>query len=301
MKPARSCALVLSLLTALPVFAWGEKGHLIVAEAATLTLPNDMPTFFYQSFSQLIWDAYDPDRWKGAGKSLDAANPPEHFIDYEYVADLKLPPDRYAYIDLLYKSGTLRRHGISNDAPGFLLWRIAELCDRVTNEWRQWRASVPGSNERRFIEADIIRDSGVLGHFVGDASNPHHATYNFNGWVDPNPNQYATDCNVHDRFERYFVSDQMTVGAIVPRVAAPQLRTDYFGTALAEVQESNSLVETAYRIDRDGGFDLFRKPVSQEAYDFTASRIAAGASVLRDLWWSTWKASEKPRRRTSDD
>jgi len=301
MTPARACALLLALFIALPLFAWGEKGHYLVAEAATLTLPNDMPSFFYQAFPQLVWDAYDPDRWKGAGESSDAVNPPEHFLDYEYVAALKLPADRYKYVDLLYKSGTLRRHGIANSTPGFLPWRIAELSERITNEWRQWRAAVPGSPERRFIEADIIRDSGVLGHFVGDASNPQHATYNYNGWVDENPNHYATDCNANDRFERYFVSDQMTVGAVVPKVAAPLLRTEYFATAMGEVKDSNALVETLYRIDRDGGFDLFRKPVSQEAYDFTASRLAAGASVLRDLWWSAWKASEKPRRRTSDD
>ena len=31
------------------------------------------------------------DRWRGGGPSLDAANAPDHFLDYEYVADLTLP------------------------------------------------------------------------------------------------------------------------------------------------------------------------------------------------------------------
>src|SRR5947207_8891070 len=152
LRPAACCLLALFVcsLIALPLFAWGEKGHSIVNEAATMTLPTDMPPFFYRAFPQLVWLAYDPDRWRSAGESLDAANPPEHFLDYEYVADLKLPPDRYKFIDLLYTSGTLRRYGVSNSAPGFLPWRIAELCDRLTSEWRQWRASAPGSSERRF-------------------------------------------------------------------------------------------------------------------------------------------------------
>ena len=261
-----------------------------------MTLPNDMPQFFYRAFPQLVWNAYDPDRWRGAGESEDAANPPEHFLDYEYVADLKLLPDRYKYIDLLYASGTLRRHGISNSTPGFLPWRIAELADRLTNEWRQWRLSAPRSSERRFIEADIIRDAGVLGHYVGDASNPHHTTENYNGWIEPNPNHYATDCGVHDRFERYFVSHVMETKDVVPFVAAPVMRTDYFASAIGEVRESNALVEALYRLDRDGKLDLF-KPIAPEAREFAASRLAAGAAMLRDLWWSTWKASEKPPRR----
>lgn len=289
-------ALLACALLALPALAWGEKGHYIVNEAATLSLPNDMPPFFYRAFPQLVWDAYDPDRWRGAGESEDAANPPEHFLDYEYVANLKLPPDRYKFIDLLYTSGTLRRKGISNSAPGFLPWRIAELADRLTIEWRLWRTTSPHSPDRAAIEAGIIRDAGILGHYVGDASNPHHTTENHNGWIEPNPNHYPIDCDTHARFERYFVSHAMDTKDVVHLVAAPVMRSEYFNAAMSEIHESNALVETLYRIDRDGGFDLF-KPVSKDGFDFTASRLAAGASMLRDLWWSTWKVSEKPPRR----
>lgn len=294
----RALTLLFALFTCAPLFAWGEKGHYIVNEAATFALPTDMPPFFYQAFPQLVWTAFDPDRWRGAGPSLDAMNPPDHFLDYEYVDGLKLPPDRYKFIALLGTSGTLRRHGLENSGTGFLPWRIAELSDLLTNEWRQWRAA--GPDTRRFIEADIIRDAGVLGHFVGDASNPHHATMNYNGWAGPNPNGYATDCGTHDRFERYFVSHAMATSTVVPLVPAATLRTDYFGAALSEVKESSSLVEPLYRLDRDGAFALVSPP-SKAGVDFTAARLAAGAAMLRDLWWSTWKNSEKPPRRGSGE
>src|SRR5204862_5877566 len=94
-----------------------------------------------------------------------------------------------------------------------------------------------------------------------------------------------------------FVTHAMSTDIVAPLVGAPVMRTDYFAAALAEVRESNSLVETLYRIDRDGGFDIFAKPVPKEGADFAASRLAAGAAMLRDLWWSTWKVSEKPPRR----
>ena len=296
----RALAVLFALFVCAPLFAWGEQGHYLVNDAATRSLPTDMPIFFYKAFPQLIWTAYDPDRWRGSGPSLDAANGSDHFLDYEYVADLKLPPDRYKFIALLGSSGTLRKHALENSWTGFLPWRIAELCERLQNEWRQWRLAGPNARERAFIEADIIRDAGVLGHFVGDGSNPHHATLHYNGWAGPNPNGYPIDCGTHDRFERFFVSHALTTADVAPRVKPAVLRTDYFATALDEVRESNSLVEPLYKLDRDGAFALVSPP-SKQGVDFTASRIAAGASLLRDLWWSTWKNSEKPPKRTFEE
>lgn len=282
-----AAVLVLSFVP-LSSFAWGEAGHRISAEAATFGLPADMPQFFYRAYPELIWLDPDPDRWRGAGPSLDAENPPEHFLDYEYVATLDLPPERDRFIDLLYTSGTLRRYGITNSTAGFLPWRIAELTEQLTTEFRQWRFSTP--SDRRFLERDIIHVAGILGHYATDAANPDHTTINYNGWILPNPSGYPIDCEAHARFETVYVSHVMTTADVVPRLAPPELRGDYFQTALEFIRASNGQVETLYRIDRDGGFDIFR-PVSPEAKAFTAERLAAGASLLRDLWWSAWRNS----------
>ncbi len=281
-------------------FAWGEKGHSLSNEAATFGLSNDMPIFFYKSYPELIYLAYDPDRWRGGGESLDGVNPPDHFLDYEYISNLELPPDRYKFMTLLGTSRTLRRYGISNTATGFLPWHIAELAELLTAEFRLWRAASPGSRERDFIERDVIHVAGILGHFVADAANPHHATFNYNGWILPNPKHYATDCDTHGRFETVFVSHAITLDDVTPRLTTPKLRTEYFATALEFIRGSNALVERLYRIDRDGGFDVFR-PVSAEARAFTADRLAAGASLLRDIWWSAWRnsANPPPRRKAA--
>jgi hypothetical protein len=74
------------------------------------------------------------------------------------------------------------------------------------------------------------------------------------------------------------------------------LRTDYFATAIEMVRASNKLVEPLYVLDRDGAFSLFG-PVSPAGKAFAAARLAAGASLLRDLWWSAWRNSANPRKR----
>ena len=291
---------ILLSLAAAPLFAWGQAGHLMANEAATFGLLADMPQFFYREFAQLTWLGPDPDRWRGGGPAIEAANGPDHVMNFEYIAALQLPRDRYSFVALLTSSGTLRRYGIRNTDPGFLPWRITEMCEQLTVEWRLWRAAAPGSPDRLFIERDIVRDSGVLGHFVADASNPLHDTTSYNGWILPNPNGYANDCQIHARFESDFVSHAIVTNDIVAKMSAPQLRTDYFETAITFIRQSNALVEQVYQVDKNGGFDLFRKPQSTEGKAFAAERLAAGASLLRDLWWSTWKNSANPPRRSTE-
>lgn len=297
-RPVKRLLLVLLFsLAATSAFAWGQAGHLMSNEAATFGLPADMPQFFYRQFPQIIWLGPDPDRWRNGGPALDASNSPDHVMNYEYIAALQLPRDRYSFLALLTTSGTLRRYGIRNTDPGFLPWRITEMCEQLTVEWRLWRAAAAGSPDRIFIERDIVRDSGVLGHFVADASNPLHDTINYNGWIVPNPNGYANDCQIHARFESDFVSHAINTGDIVPKMTAPQLRADYFDTAITFVRQSNALVEEVYRVDKAGGFDIFRRPQSPEGKAFAAERLAASASVLRDLWWSAWRNSANPPKR----
>lgn len=292
-----AAALALFVIT-LPVLAWGEKGHSIVNEAATLGLPTDMPHFFYRAFPDLVWLGFDPDRWKNGGDSIDASSP-DHYIDLEFVQDLQLPRNRWDYVTLTMKSGRLRQKGVDNQDIGFLPWKIAEMSEQLQSQFRQWRTSRPGTIERAALERSIINTAGNLGHYVGDSANPHHATIHHNGWLSANPENFPIDCNTHSRFESQFVSRAATTSDVIPRLSAPSLQNDYFASANAMVSESNSLVTRLYRLDLDKAFYPIG-PVSSAGQDFATDRLARGASMLRDLWWSAWKNSAKPPRRTAD-
>ncbi|HUP43914.1 MAG TPA: hypothetical protein VM779_00215 [Thermoanaerobaculia bacterium] len=285
------------LVSASPALAWGEKGHSLANEAATVGLPTDMPHFFLRSFPELVWLGYEPDRWRSAGESLQAVGSPDHFLDYEFAAGLDLPRSRYEFIALMHESGRLRRWGIDNDTTGFVPWRVAELSELLTNQFRRWRFSTAGTTERAQLEREIIHSAGILGHYVSDSANPHHSTMHYNGWaLAENPHDFATDCGTHSRFESVFVSRAVELEQVTPKLADPVLRTDYFVTALDFIRASNALVTDLYTLDRDGAFDPFnRNP--QQGIAFASDRLAAGASMLRDLWWSAWRNSaEAPRR-----
>ena len=54
--------------------------------------------------------------------------------------------------------------------------------------------------ERR--EQLILRDIGVMGHYVGDGSQPHHTSIHYNGWGDyPNPEGFTNSRRTHGLFE----------------------------------------------------------------------------------------------------
>jgi hypothetical protein len=277
-----------------PALAWGEKGHVIVTDAATRGLPAELPSFFHKAYGELIYLSNDPDRWRGAGRSADDANPPEHFLDYEYVAHLDLPRGRHDFIALLYSSGTARAKLLAPDTAGLIIWRIAETSEILADQWRTWRR-MPAGPDRDQVEKTIVFFAGTLGHYVADAANPHHSTIHYNGWVGDPSRGFRNDCEVHSRFESVFVTNHIELEDVTARVAELRERADPFGEALALIRDSNANVERLYALDAAGAFDY--PDGSAEGKEFAAARLALAASVLRDFWWSAWVASGKPRPR----
>jgi hypothetical protein len=286
-------ALSLLALTAAaaPVLRWGAEGHEMAARAAVSALPSDMPAFFRAARDQLVYLNPEPDRWRDRqAPEMDQAFSYDHYIDLENVPDAALEaPHRFAYLEALYEAGLDRpeRDG------GFLPFRIVELYQRLVAEWRLWRAETDAPR-RRWIEQRILNDAGILGHYVTDASQPHHTTIHFNGWAEsaPNPEGYTLDRTFHARFESDFVRAHVTQEDVSARVTglARSLVGSVRPAVMGYIRASNDEVETLYRLDRDVRFDP-RGAVREETRDFAADRLAHGARMLADLWWSAWLES----------
>ncbi|MCH2470791.1 MAG: hypothetical protein MK486_12370 [Gemmatimonadetes bacterium] len=271
---------------------WGSVGHEMAARTATTALPSAMPAFFRGAADQLVYLDSEPDRWRNFElREMDQAWSYDHYVDLENVPDGALDtPDRFEFLKALYDAGLEKpeRDG------GFLPYRIIEVYQRVVTEWRMWR-SEDDTQKKQWIEARILNDAGILGHYVTDASQPHHTTIHFNGWSAgaPNPEGFSNNRSFHSRFESAFVEAHVTQ-ADVDGQAGRGSPASVAGAARAAVwayiEESHSHVVQLYRLDRDIGFDP-SAPLKAETRDFAASRLAAGADMLADLWWSAWLES----------
>jgi len=286
----------LSVLQAaqLPVhLLWGEAGHRITAQAASAALPPDMPQFFRAAAPQLAYLNPEPDRWKNRAEAsrdqaLDGSSSPDHFLDLELIpaadrARALGAPDRYAF------SEQLRTRGVDPAKAGALPFAMLELTQRLRLAFRQWRAA-PNDTERAWIEARILNDAGILGHYVADASNPAHTTIHYNGWVGENPNGYAIDTRFHGRFESAFVQSRVKLVDVLPEVAGRPRAFESLRPAIVEYfLQTHAQVERLYQIDKASPFNGANTTPANKA--FAVERLAAGASMLRDLRWTAWVTS----------
>ena len=270
---------------------WGEPGHRLIGDAAAAALPEQMPKFFRDARAQLAYLNPEPDRWRDRAEiRLDSAlndfQAPEHFIDLELVPGNALNArNRYVFID------SLQAHGLKTATTGFLPYRILELTQTLRVEWRLWRAE-KDSTVKRMIEQRIINDAGILGHYVGDGSNPHHTTMNHDKWVSPeNPKGFTTTGGFHGRFESRYVETHMTAADVQPLVmkTTPRVISPVRDGIWAYIQTTFGQLDRLYTLDQAEPFGPDTK--GAEHRQFTAERLAAGATMLRDIWWTAYVTS----------
>ena len=269
---------------------WGEAGHLMIGDAAAAALPPEMPEFFRGARAQLAYLNPEPDRWRDSRErsmdpALNDAQSIEHFIDLEAVPGNALgAANRYAFLD------SVHAHGGTGSGPGMLPYRILEMTQTLRIEFRLWRAATDPA-VKRDIEERIVNDAGILGHYVGDGSNPHHVTVNHDGWAQPeNPKGYSTARGFHSRFESQYVQAHIVeadIASLIPKAAQTVMPLrdgiwSYLRTSLAHL-------DRLYELDKIEQFSA--QTQGAEHKKFTTERLAAGATMLRDLWWTAWVTS----------
>jgi hypothetical protein len=281
--------LVLSLAAPPSAFAWGEHGHAVAGRAAALKMPEQVPKFFRQSVGQLSYLNPEPDRWRDRAESavspaLNAVSAPDHYIDLELVPEGGLnAPDRYALISELIKAGR------KPSEAGFLPFCILEQFQRLRVEFRLWRAE-QDAQKRAWIEQRIVNDAGILGHYVADGANPHHTTIHHNGWVGENPKGYTTEKDFHYRFESEFVQTHIQLSDVLPRVGVEARVLENPREAInAFLRDSHARLEELYDLEKREKFNAATTGTDHKK--FAAARLAAGAAMLRDLWWTAWVTS----------
>jgi hypothetical protein len=272
---------------------WGQRGHELSGRAAAMKLPEQTPKFFRKAIDQLSYLNPEPDRWRDRAesdldKAFDSAYAPDHFIDLELVTPAAFDAvNRYDFTAELVKAGQ------KPTTAGFVPFRILELFQSLRLQFRLWRAE-RDPNKRKWMEQRIINDAGILGHYVSDAANPHHSTIHYNGWSGANPKGYAVytrerNQGIHYRFEELYVQTHIQLNDALSLVGKERVIAKPREEIWNYIRSSNALVEQLYILDKQEKFNAETK--SPEHKKFVSERLAAGAQMLRDLWWTAWVTS----------
>jgi hypothetical protein len=262
----------------------------MINRLAASSLPAGVPAFLRSeaAVNEIEYLGPEPDRWRSSAEpELNAAQAPEHFIDLEPADALgPLPRQRLDFEAKVFAAGE------RPEKIGLQPWEATEVWERLKAALREYRRLAAAGQDTRAVEAAAIFYAGWLGHYVGDGTQPLHTTVRYNGWTGPNLNGYTTGHQIHWQFEGPFVAANLHEPEVRAKMTeATAIEGDLFASYVAYLRHSSSYVEKVYQLEKAGGFV---GAGTAESREFTAERLAAGASMLRDMVYTAWLESAKP-------
>ena len=287
----RKIAATLIILLFLPAYvhSWGEKGHLLINQLAIEKASPVLPEFMAAGRNQLIYDGYEPDRWREEFNTpMNTAQAADHFFDSELWGPIStIEPDRYAFME------RVAAKKVELVKIGYLPYAIIETYGRVRNAFRQWRnAKTPEEREAARINALVY--AGILGHYVGDGSNPMHLSIHYDAWLPttPNPKGFRTAKGLHSQFEALYVNQAVKTTDVASSVKVPQRLPDVFASIKDYLSQSFSDLDTLYALEKGG--DLNPSDPRRQGTEFVDRELGRGATMLGNLWYTAWLESAEP-------
>ncbi len=298
------------------LFAWDYEGHHAVNELALASLPADFGVQLTPALKDRIaFLAGEPDRWRNVSDlPLKHVNGPDHYFDLEDVTLLGLTPEtlpvmRYDFVADIANARTAHPEKFpvidpakdadhTRELDGFLPWAITEYYEKLKSDFATLKAlkQYGGTpTETANAQADCVYVMGVMGHFVGDGSQPLHTTKHFNGWVGDNPKGYTTRTTFHAWIDGgYFkktggIKVDVLAGKINPasRIANAGEPDGMFRDVVAYLVEQNKFVEPLYEMEKNGQLSG-EGDKGLEARPFLDGQIVKGSQMLGNIWYTAW-------------
>jgi hypothetical protein len=319
---ARTVALGLTLAVGMHcACAWDYEGHRVVNQLALAALPTNFPAFVHLPATEerIAFLSGEPDRWRNTPDlPLKHFNGPDHYIDLEELGLYGLKPEmlpvfRYDFVGelaLARKANPERFHAIdasrnedhTRELVGFLPWAITENYGKLKSGFSYLKTfQQNGGTEEEIAnaQANIVYIMGVMGHYVGDSSQPLHTTIHHHGWIGENPHHYSTNARIHSWIDGGFFNK--IGGANLPelkkklrpaqlvkiqgRDARPE---EMFQATILFIVDQEKLVEPLYQMDRDGKLSGEGDTV-KEGREFLETQLLKAGQRLGDIWFSAWQ------------
>jgi hypothetical protein len=165
-------------------------------------------------------------------------------------------------------------------------------CFGTLNAFRRYGGT---PEEIANAQADVVYVMGVMGHYVGDGSQPLHTTVHFNGWVGANPKGYTTRMTFHAWIDGgYFrktggIKVEALVGKINPvtRIANAGEPEGMFRDVAAYLAEQNKFVEPLYEMEKNGQLSGDGEKGLQ-ARPFLEGQLVKAGQMLGNIWYTAW-------------
>lgn len=268
------CAIAILIRTP-PSSAWDSATHRAIARLAVEALPpSPLKETLAHNEAALETHSVEPDSVlkKRYGKAEDR----RHYIDSEYFGSNPWPALDADFSKMQRRFG---EHRVAR--AGTLPWTVEAISDQLENAWH-----------RGDCEA-VIRLSGYLAHYVGDASQPLHSTIHFDGYP-------PRDRGMHARIE---LAVDHSLGELEP-VARNEIRVedinDVWTPVVAEIRDAHGFVGAVIRDDRaareagDYSAGDYRHAVMNDDRAMFARQIARAASVVASIWVYEWRRAGSP-------
>lgn len=300
---------------------WDYEGHRLVNQLALASLPANFPGFVKAggAAERVAFLSGEPDRWRNSQDlPLRHCNGPDHYIDLEELAVYGLKPEvlpvfRYDFEEQLALIRNRQPERFPKPDPqldqdhtrelvGLLPWAIAENYSKLKSCFsylKAFEADGGTPEEIANAQADIIYVMGVMGHYVGDASQPLHTTIHHHGWVGDNPQHYTTSRGFHNWIDGGFFAKigganfkamqrklrPARIVVIDGRTAKPE---EMFQAAMAFIIEQNKLVEPLYQLEKEGKLSG-EGEAGRQGEAFLEGQLVRSGQLLGDIWYSAWQ------------
>jgi len=301
--------------------AWDYEGHRAVNQLALASLPTNFPAFVREpaAAERVAFLAGEPDRWRNTPElPLKHYSFPDHYMDLEELALYGLKPEplpvfRYDFVAelaLIRKAHpakfpeppAAKNEDHTRELVGLLPWAIVENYGKLKSSFSYLRAYEQAGGTPAEIanaQANILYTMGVMGHYVGDASQPLHTTIHHHGWLGDNPNHYTTNRSFHSWIDGgYFnkigganmkdMQSKLRPAQLVAINGRPAKPEEMFQAAMLFIIEANKLVEPLYQLEKDGKLSG-EGAKGMEGEAFLEAQLVKSGQLLGDIWFSAWQ------------
>jgi hypothetical protein len=288
--------LLCTLLTAGCALAWGVRGHHEINRAAIESLDPAEQQLLLAQKDYIVYMAPIPDSYRTAAEPfLKIFEDPNHgwFVEQSRELMSQPPRSRYEFVVQLYSQYQQSKDKLTNVRwTGTMPYAAVEHYERIKAAFRRLRQARAQKEDTRFVSQEAATYIGLLGHYIGDGSQPLHISIHHDGWQGDNPKGYTTDPRIHGRMESQFVDlIEVKSSDLTPRIGEPLVYADPFQAIVDHYLKAGGLTEQVYQIDRDGGWADRQNKAARE---LVLQQLAGGAEVMRNLIHTAWVKSEAP-------